>query len=251
MVMGLLLMAAPAAAWAQARVLVHVESNSATALVYADSVRLGLASTGPYSISAHTQAIRVLPGLMQVWSVSPLVQTLDVAPGDTVRLQMKFPFHHRLDSYPFGAEAFLDDGSARILLGTTPVVHVTANPAPGFFAVELDGYNSVLITPRTDIWNRYEVTLAALDQATDTAQVWDIPKRRRTWIDYAAATLGVAAGVAAVHYKFKADRLDDTYRDTGDPALRPRIARLDDYSGLALGLMQINLGVLAIRFSLR
>ena len=247
--MGLLVMAYPA--WAQDPVLLEVESNNEFAVVYADAIRLGPVRTGPYLIPADTRAIKLAAGLMQAWSVSPLLRDMEAAPGDTVRLQMDFPFHHRLDSRPFGARAYLDDGSARILLGTTPVVHVTRSPIPGAFAIELDGYEPVRITPRNEIWNRYDIALRALDPAAGSAQVLDIPRRRRTWIDYAASTIGIAAGIAAVHYKFKADRLDDTYRDTGDPALRPRIARFDDYSGVALGVMQINLGVLAIRFALR
>ena len=249
LVIVLLAMARPA--WAQNQVLLEVGSNNDIAVVYADSIRLGPVHAGPYLIPAYTRAIKLLPGLMQAWSISPLLRTIEAAPGDTVRLWMDFPFHHRLDSHPFGARAYLDDGSVRTLLGTTPVVHVTGSPTPGVFAVELDGFEPVRITPRSEIWNRYDITLTALDQASGSAQVLDIPKRRRTWIDYAAATVGIAAGIAAVHYKFKADRLDDTYRDTGDPALRPRIARFDDYSGLALGVMQINIGVLAIRFALR
>ena len=236
---------------AQSQILLHVESNSPTAVVYADSVRLGLASAGPFRIPADTRAVRLRPGLMQNWSIAPLMVPLAPTPRDTLRLRMDFPFHHRLDTHPFGAQVFLVNGPARTSLGTTPMVHVTSHLSPGIFAIELEGYERVRLTPGDQIWNRYEVSLVPLTEDIGSAQIWDAPKRRRSWIDYAAATLGVAAGVAAVHYKFKADRLDDRYQETGDPTLRPRIARLDDYSGLALGVMQLNLGVLAIRFALR
>lgn len=238
-------------AWAQSDVLVDVQSNSAAAVVYADSIRLGPVNSGPYWVAADTRFIRLLPVLLDGWSVSPLRQVLDAAPGDTARFTMDFPFYHRLDSDPFGAQAFLEDGATRQLLGTTPIVYETNNPAPGLFAVVLDGYEPVLISPRNEVWNRYQIKLEALDADLSPDQDWNVTKRRRSWIDYASATVGLAAGVMAVHYKFKADRLDDTYRETGDPALRPRIARLDDYSGVALGVMQVNVGVLAIRFALR
>lgn len=237
--------------WAQTQMVLHVDSNSPAAVVYADSVRLGLASAGPFRIPADTRAIRLRPGLMQDWSITPLMVPLAPAARDTLRLRMDFPFHHRLDTHPFGAQVFLINGPVRTSLGNTPMVHVTSHVSPGIFAIELEGYESVRLTPRAQIWNRYEVSLVPLAEDIGSAQIWNAPKRRRSWIDYAAATLGVAAGVAAVHYKFKADRLDDRYKEFGDPTLRPRIARLDDYSGIALGVMQLNLGVLAIRFALR
>ena len=55
----------------------------------------------------------------------------------------------------------------------------------------------------------------------------------------------------AVHYKFRADRINDDYLATGDPSLRPRVARLDDRSGIALGVMQVGLVTLAVRFAFK
>ena len=63
--------------------------------------------------------------------------------------------------------------------------------------------------------------------------------------------MAVAAGAVSIHYKFKADRLNEQYEQTGDAALRPRIHDLDTRAGVALGVMQVGVGVLALRFILR
>ena len=251
LLIGLISAGSLSTAAAQPGIVVHVATNSPSALVFADSLLLGPARSGPHMVASGTQIIRLLPGRERDWSVSPLEHLLEASPGDTVHLQMDFPYHHRLESQPFGAEAWLENGATRSLLGTTPMVHVTDLASPGLFALEMEGYAVVRLTPGEDIWNRYNVALRPLTGEMSLAHTLEMPRRRRVWIDYSAAVLGVAAGVMAVHYKFKADRIDDTYRETGDPTLRPRIARLDDYSGAALGVMQVGLGVLAIRFALR
>jgi hypothetical protein len=63
--------------------------------------------------------------------------------------------------------------------------------------------------------------------------------------------VALAAGIVAVHYKFKGDDLYDEYNETGDPALRNNIDRYDNYSAIALGTMQIGVGVLAFRMVFR
>ena len=79
---------------------------------------------------------------------------------------------------------------------------------------------------------------------------------RQTWVDVGIGAAAVAAGAVAVHYKFRADRIDDRYRDPEDPgfadeALRQDALRLDRLSTVALVAMQVGVGALAIRFVLR
>ena len=61
----------------------------------------------------------------------------------------------------------------------------------------------------------------------------------------------MAAGAVSIHYKFKADRLNDQYQENGDPELRPEINSFDTRAAVSLGVMQVGLGVLAIRFILK
>ena len=67
------------------------------------------------------------------------------------------------------------------------------------------------------------------------------------WIDYVAIGTAIAGGILAVHYRTKADNRFDDYNETRDPALKSDVKQLDLYSGVALGAMQVGLGVIAFR----
>jgi hypothetical protein len=70
-------------------------------------------------------------------------------------------------------------------------------------------------------------------------------------VSYGAAALAITSGAIAAHYKLKADNIYDEYAITGNPDLRSEIRRYDTYSAVALGTMQIGVGVLAVRLILR
>ena len=110
---GGLFAALPGISVAQPQVLVHIETNDASAAVYADSVYLGLASGSPYWVDHDTDVIRLSTLRAAAWSVSPLREQLIATPGDTVLVTLNFPMYHRIESHPFGAEAWLQEGSER------------------------------------------------------------------------------------------------------------------------------------------
>ncbi len=248
---GGLFAALPGVSMAQPQVLVHIETNDVSAAAYADSTYLGLASGSPYWVDHDVGFIRLSTLRAAAWSMSPLSERLIATPGDTVRVTLNFPMYHRIESYPFGAEAWLQEGSERRLLGLTPVVFASPGIQDGMFHVEMEGYAPGAVMPRYDLWNRYEVSLTALNETGDAAGFSRRVSRDRAWIDWGAATLAMIAGAVAVHYKFQADRINDDYLATGDPSLRPRVARLDDRSGIALGVMQAGLVTLAVRFAFK
>ena len=72
-------------------------------------------------------------------------------------------------------------------------------------------------------------------------------KSNTSWLDYVAVGTSVVGGLLAVHYKTKADKLYDEYKESKDIGLKPDIEQFDLYSGVALGAMQVGLGVLAFR----
>lgn len=238
---------------AQAPILVHVTSNDMTAAVYADSTYLGLIHRSPFQIDAATRMIRLSTLRAAAWSIPPVQTPVQAAPGDNIYVTLNFPMYHRIESHPFGAEAWLQQGSDRRFLGLTPTVFTTSDTLRGVFQVELDGYVSQLFEPKQDQWNRYELSLISqtLDGMSAPFPGSSIVSRQSNWIEWSASAIILAAGIAAVHYKFKADRINDDYLKTGDASLRPRVARLDDYSGIALGVMQGALVTLAVRFALK
>ena len=236
---------------ANAQVLVHVATNASTASAWADSMYLGPARSGPFMVGADTRRIQLVYGQATGWSLAPVGAPLDAADGDTVYLRLHFPLYHRIESHPFGATAYLINEGSKTQLGTTPLTYSSPEAIRGRFALELAGYQSAELEPGVHIWNRYETRLVPVKGELVARHSWQPVQRWRWWIDAGIGVAAVTAGAVAVHYKFQADAIDDDYRQTGDPTLRPRIARLDDRSGVALGVMQAGLMTLAVRFALR
>lgn len=71
--------------------------------------------------------------------------------------------------------------------------------------------------------------------------------KKRKWITYTAAGASLLAGAAAIHFRTKADSRFNSYLETGSPRLKRQIKQLDLKSGVALGAMQIGVGVIAFR----
>ena len=235
---------------AQSQALLHIKSNDMDAAVYADSSYLGPVHGSPYWVDPMSSTITLSTLRASTWNVSPIQTFFNAEPGDSVHVTLNFPTYHRIESHPFGAEAWLQRGSERKLLGLTPLVFHSVNTQDGMFHIEMEGYNPGIVKPKTDLWNRYEVSLTALDQVNRQSATSRTVKHQRRWIDWGAAAVAVVAGAVAVHYKFRADRINDEYLETGNASLRPRVAKLDDYSGIALGVMQAGLVTLAVRFAL-
>lgn len=231
---------------------IRVETNDPAAHVFADSTWLGTAVRSPFSIGARVRKVRVVPSAIGTWGVPSLSFDLHAMPGDTLDLEARFPYVYRLESTP-RAEVLLDGSSGRTLLGDTPLLYRAEEHPAGVFLVEREGYVPAVIQPGNDLWNLHSVKLepAGADGAGREGIVVEEAHGRRRWIDYTAVGVAIVAGVVAVHYKLKADRLYDEYTDTGDPTLRPPIDRYDRYSAAALGTMQVGIGVFALRLAFR
>ena len=239
---------------AQQPVHVQVETNLPEAIVFADSLRLGPASQGSFYVPAVTQHLRLVAERIDAWSISPISRALHAQPGDTVAVRMDFPYYYQIETMPFGADVFAETGQSRRRLGETPFLYQAEEPLMGALSVEKNGYVPQRVENAGEkVWNYHSLVLEPVEPKEPvTAEVdWNPPVHRHRWIDWTALGIGVAAGVLSVHYKFKADRQYAAYQETGDPALRPSFERYDDRAGIALGVMQVGVGVFALRLILR
>ncbi|MDH7604419.1 MAG: hypothetical protein QHH13_05925 [Melioribacter sp.] len=69
------------------------------------------------------------------------------------------------------------------------------------------------------------------------------------WLKILIGTSAVL-GATAAYFKINADKKYDEYLSTGDKEILKRVNRLDLYSGIAFGLLQINFGYLIYKFLL-
>jgi len=238
---------------AQEPVLVLLDTNLPGAIVYADSMRLGPASQGTFLVPAQTRQLRLVPQGGSTWTIAPVTAPFTASAGDTLELRLAFPYHYQIETIPYGASVFLVTPEGRATIGETPVLYKLPHVPEGPFIIERQGYMPEQLAPGQEVWNRYVLTLdpVRVEEVRSAELAWRPPRRRHLWIDYTAAVLAVTAGAVSIHYKFKADRLNDQYLHTGDPELRPRINELDTRAAVSLGVMQVGVGVLALRFILR
>jgi hypothetical protein len=244
-----------ASAQAQTSATLIVEASQGTVVV--DGEESGV----PGEVLEVTAGERVIWLVDAVGTWNPRIDSARVklAAGDTLRLQMALPFRTRIETHPVGAEITLivADGTTREL-GTAPLTVDLPEGTLAELVADADGY-----APQRramDGSSRIHLTLTpgAGVRVEPVVQTFATRRasRRRTLIDLGIGAATLAAGAVAVYYKFEADAVDDRYRDPeslqrGDESLRQEALRLDRRSGVALGTMQVGIGVLALRFVLR
>lgn len=229
-----------------------VESNQNDAGVFADGEWIGHASRSPFGLPAGVRQITVSPPGLDAWSIDPIRVELTGSEQDTIRVDAVFPWYYKFESVPLNVAITHVDADRSMRLGVAPLLHISDEPLTGSFVFEKEGYHSIDRPVQSQLWNRYLVELEpdveALQAAPDLALRRD-DRRSRRWIDVASVTAALAAGALAVHYRTKADNRFETWQETGDPALKDEIQRLDVYSGVALGTMQVGVGIFAFRLA--
>lgn len=192
----------------------------------------------------------------------PSVSVLDlrVQWNDSVQVRLELPVRTRVESLPLRARVSLvrPDGSEEPL-GTAPLDVDRPRGERAALVARLDGYAEA----RAVLDGQPTLTLVlppgpGVLPPEATVLPVDTRRRARARLAVDVGLVGLAAGAAAfaIDAKFRADRLDDRYRDPtgpgfGDEALRERAVRLDARSLVGLAAMQASLGVFAVRLVLR
>jgi hypothetical protein len=233
----------------------HVRVEAAHGDVVVDGERVGVA--GAWIRVASGERVVALVDDADDWNPRRTDRTVTVAAGDSVTVALSLPVRLRVETLPIRATVVRETAGGRDTLGTSPLTVETDGAAPVVLVASLDGYEPVRQTVAPDA-EAVTLVLPLGDDATPQAAL--LPTQRstlgRTLVDVGIGAAALAAGAVAVHYKFRADAVDDRYRtegtaDFGDEALRDEALRLDRYSAVALGAMQVGVGALALRFVLR
>ncbi|MEO1074594.1 MAG: hypothetical protein AAFX41_01370 [Bacteroidota bacterium] len=243
--------------WAQDVGYVRVETNAPEATFFVNGRHVMLTDDGVLEVAPGTIMVLALVGEPDTWDARRASATVDVSAGTTVVAKLDLPIRYRINSVPYGATVVHEapDGT-QTQLGATPLSIDRPVRLDGTLHLDKDGYASQQLAPGSEFTNEQSVLLRPL-RAEDGAEVIGLMEARpNRWIDVAAGALALAGGATAVYFKLRADDVDDRYRDPGspergDPALRDEAARLDTYSAVGLGAMQVGLGVIAVRLVLR
>jgi hypothetical protein len=227
-----------------------VHSNLSGSLVLVDSAYAGTAGQdGVITVTAGHHKVVVTPTNVGSWVLSRPEADIYVSEDDTLDIRLDFPITYRIDTIPFGATVLREDDDR--VLGETPLVFTSETALHVALILEKNGYATERVVPGTEVVNRHSVSLRPLEDqvARSDAVEWEKPSSSGKWITYSALGLVVAGGALAVHFKFKADDKYDEYLQTADSATKDEVDRLDRMSYVALGGMQVGLGVLAYRLA--
>jgi hypothetical protein len=237
---------------------VVVETNAPAAAVRLDGRPVGTAAEGPFAVRAGEVAVEIAEADVAAWAPRRAATVVTVGEGETVTVALDLPVRYRIETFPVGAEVVLEGEGGTERLGTAPLVLDRAEPLRGTLVAEAPGFMPARVAPGDSLTNWLTLVLRPLEAGAvpETASGWLPDRRPNRWIDYALGAAAVGAAAVAVHYKFQADDVDDRYRlpgsaERGDPSLKAEAERLDGYALAALGVMQVSLGVLAVRFVLR
>lgn len=230
-----------------------VESNLEEGSVYVDSVMLGTLQETPFEVATGRYTVRIVEPNREAWRARTASADVEVWPGEVTTVRLNVPYRYRIESFPYGATVALGEGEEAVVLGETPLVYESEAPLDGELVVSAPGHSAARQRAGDALDNAYSFVLKPLDVHSEgAAEVgWSEQREPNTWIDVAAVGLALGAGAVSAYYKFKGDDLYDEYVKTGDPALRPEFERYDTYSAVALGAMQVGIGVFAIRLVLR
>jgi hypothetical protein len=157
-----------------------------------------------------------------------------------------------LESEPSGAEIFVGDS----LLGKTPMrVQLMLIDSIAVWYPSRDAWNAQVLRPDKDgpkagegvrllRFNAQELFLGApAGSAMKRQQTLRLPSSDVL----IPAGFGLAAGIAAVIFKQKADALYNDYVQTGDYSLLSQTKKYDIYAGVSLALLQFGLGYFIYR----
>lgn len=219
---------------------------------------------GPF---APGEVVHVMSGDAQVaafesvaaWDALRAETSVVLTAGDTLRVALPLPVRYRVETLPLGATVTLETAGVTRALGAAPLSVDLPSGEAGTLTARLSGYADARAALDGD-GGAVSLALRPAGLADGVVPIVLLPTERsrlpRTLIDIGIGALSLAAGAVAVHYKRRADAIDDRYRDPnsverGSDALRQEAERLDLRSSVALGAMQAGVVVLGLRFVLR
>ena len=142
----------------------HLDTNMQDALVYIDSVMVGRAGNGLFTIPEGARTLELIPSFSDAWSIRPLTYAFEHPYEDTLSVTLNFSHHYYLNSVPFDAEVYHETNSDQSFLGTTPFVYESAGPLSGELVFVSEGYKTRRIEPGERIWNEHSLVLELTDE---------------------------------------------------------------------------------------
>ncbi len=212
--------------------LLSINTSESNSLIYIDDVFIGKGNED-VKIELGKHILKVKESLTK-WNAEVITDTIDISECGKKYI-FKYDFYENVlvDTRPQNAEIIYKDS----IIGFTP----------GY--VEVKSLNDIKFKIGSTVFQAdYELLRKNKIQQLNFEQVTG--KTSFTNSDLFKVLIGSAVvfGGAAAYFKIQADKKYDDYLISKDKSALNEIDKLDLYSGISLGLLQINIGYLIYRF---
>lgn len=238
---ALLLILFPALLYGQEISYLKVETDSAGIAILCDGQMLGATPLPVLSLPAGTHQIVALNPKRFLWGNPDWSRQLNFAPAETLIITPKFQTQVFIRTEPFGADVYIND----IWQGTTPLIMLLDEINEQQFMVKKDGYETQSLQFDPGRSNQVKLHLAkksANAERNDSKAIQRTAQVRYRRLTYGLWGMAILTGLAAVHFKDRADEKYQRYLQAGSLKDMNRYfndtRRLDRYSNISLGAVQ-------------
>jgi hypothetical protein len=209
----------------------QITTNSKTAMIFIDNEYFGDSSVsvkldpGDYIVDIYKRKM--------AWNNQVISDTIHVTDNDDHVLNYEFNEEKLINTVPSNAKVFSEDK----FLGFTPVI-LTSSLRGNYLKIKKENYFNFEQNYNT-IQSPIKLNPKELIESTNFTE--------STLFKVLLGTTVVLGSVAA-YYKLEADEKFREYERTGNRALLNDVDKYDIYSGVSLGLLQVNFGYLIYRF---
>lgn len=216
---------------------ISIKTNNPEASIFLND---SLVAVGNYSgnVNQQTLYIKVVADL-KIWNGETFTDTIKLTPEEDYFFDYAFGVdgtnNQLIQTIPGDAEVIANDS----LIGRTPL-YIGGISANTSITLQKYGYNSLTYHGVSKLDIPVELTKAIPLQH----------QKKFTDSNWFYVLLGSAAvlGATAAYFKAEADSNFDEYEKTDDRSFLDKTDRYDTYSGIALGALQINFGILIYEF---
>ncbi len=217
-----------------------IRTDVDSAVVLLDSLPRGRTPLHLAGIAPGSHVVKILHPNQADWYGYPVMDTLDLGPGEERTLRYKLPHWYMVVSIPSGGQVFEGDS----LLGATPLL-LRSDPRmegaslsvqkPGFepaTSFETEGHAVLKFTLR-QLWRPDLQGNGVPEVSLEDVSTSPSPRF------YIAGAATLLSGAAAAYFKIKADDRHDLYLLNGNPALAAETHRLDNAAAACLVISEI------------
>ena len=215
---------------------VMITTGADSAWLVLDSVRVGTTPFASDSVAPGRHIVRLVPFDILSWLTTPVVDTVDIAPGEHRQLRYTMPGGIALLTEPSGANVMVRDS----LIGQTPLLlSSSGSPTPDSLNISKEGYSSMSLPFPSGGGLVCRIALKRAGTNCENPMIKDeninrSPARLLFW-----GGVTIAAGFADDYLKIRADGKSTAYQTTGDPDALAAMRRLDRGAGVSFALTEI------------